>query len=760
MGIKLIIKFYHFRKAVLLFFIYILFIQKLDAQVCNSNLKSKYITLTEQIIGGNVSISALKSHSVLTVKDGFWIAGLATYNGQVDFYYAKFNDTGKLLFFKTTGMSNANEGGYSIKLAPTPSGGIILTGSTYESSINIFLGAVVSIDNTGTVKWFRKTANANNDGILDAIRAVMVEPNGDVIIAGDAQQYSGLLYARVLICKLDSNGNKIYNNQINISTTSNQQAHPTDIQPTPYGYLVGGWMTSNQNPFLLLIDKSTGKQLSIIYMPNNSRFSMDKLIYSPSGKVYMMGFTNINGTPDAFVMAVHLSTQTILWQKAIIPKFITGNDYFNYGYLDHDKLYMSMQTTALGRGVKRFGFIALDTNGNFISGNSVYFNNRSFETSNSAIDFNVLDSGGTVAFGQDDAAIGVRLNLAIFNPCSTTSCTVNKEKYEIYNTNLNVANPTAADVDLGDLTTEYPITNNISILTDNECYNYVKPIKKDTTYLIHHICNGDSILIIGKYRKLNGIFIDTSLKNVDGIDSIIIHSLFVHGKVNDTIKFQLCQNQEIVINGKTYSSNSDFTVTYKNIFGCDSIIYYSIRKSTIKANFDIDSSQAPKLQFFNTSTGNFKSYWDFGDATFDSTAKNPSHTYNDEINTAQICLIVTDSFGCQDTICKSVEMSKLIYWLLNSFSPGNNDGINDVFKIGHKGRNFYYDIMIYSRWGVLVYETQNASIYDNSKLWNGQVMNSGANCPAGSYFVLYKLYVDGIDKSPKEIHGIITLIRK
>jgi hypothetical protein len=68
--------------------------------------------------------------------------------------------------------------------------------------------------------------------------------------------------------------------------------------------------------------------------------------------------------------------------------------------------------------------------------------------------------------------------------------------------------------------------------------------------------------------------------------------------------------------------------------------------------------------------------------------------------------------------------------------------------------------LVYNRWGALVFETQNANIKDESKLWNGKVMNTGANCPAGSYFVLYKLYVDGTDKSPKEIHGIITLIRK
>lgn len=67
--------------------------------------------------------------------------------------------------------------------------------------------------------------------------------------------------------------------------------------------------------------------------------------------------------------------------------------------------------------------------------------------------------------------------------------------------------------------------------------------------------------------------------------------------------------------------------------------------------------------------------------------------------------------------------------------------------------------MVYNRWGALVYATENASIKDQTKFWNGQVMNDGVDCPAGTYFVIYQLYLEGPSKSTKEIHGTVNLVK-
>jgi gliding motility-associated-like protein len=284
-------------------------------------------------------------------------------------------------------------------------------------------------------------------------------------------------------------------------------------------------------------------------------------------------------------------------------------------------------------------------------------------------------------------------------------------------------------------------------------------VHNDTTYTLkHQICSTDSIKLAGKYRKLAGIYTD-SLHGFWSCDSVIHHQLVVHKTSTDTVKFHLCKGQAVYINGNKYNTPGEFSSELKNQFGCDSLVHYVITQSNMIADFNIDTTDNPMLIFKNKSVGNTKFFWDFGDQTKDSTTKDPTHTYNnDQTHFVRICLSIVDSFGCNDTICQSVEISKLTYWIFNSFSPGS-DGYNDIFKIGHKGGNFNYNMMVYNRWGALVYETQNASIKDESKFWNGKVMNSGEDCPEGSYFVIYQLFVNGANHPPKEIHGAVMLIR-
>jgi hypothetical protein len=67
--------------------------------------------------------------------------------------------------------------------------------------------------------------------------------------------------------------------------------------------------------------------------------------------------------------------------------------------------------------------------------------------------------------------------------------------------------------------------------------------------------------------------------------------------------------------------------------------------------------------------------------------------------------------------------------------------------------------MIFNRWGAKVYQTEKAWTNNPDLYWNGRVMNTGPECPSGSYFVLYHLYLDGPEKDPKMINGVITVVR-
>ncbi|MBI2721191.1 MAG: gliding motility-associated C-terminal domain-containing protein [Bacteroidetes bacterium] len=133
----------------------------------------------------------------------------------------------------------------------------------------------------------------------------------------------------------------------------------------------------------------------------------------------------------------------------------------------------------------------------------------------------------------------------------------------------------------------------------------------------------------------------------------------------------------------------------------------------------------PKIDFQNTSIGNYVfSYWTFGDGA-SSSQTHPSHNFNTaEIFNVQ--LIVTTANSCSDTILQRIEVKDPpAVYIPNSFTPLNTDGLNDIFTI--KGVNFYdFKMLIFDRWGEKIFESNDQLIG-----WNGKF--KGKDCQVGVY---------------------------
>lgn len=82
----------------------------------------------------------------------------------------------------------------------------------------------------------------------------------------------------------------------------------------------------------------------------------------------------------------------------------------------------------------------------------------------------------------------------------------------------------------------------------------------------------------------------------------------------------------------------------------------------------------------------------------------------------------------------------------NAFTP-NNDGINDTFGVKGEGiRNFR--MLIFNRWGEVIYESANPSQH-----WDGKYR--GNTVENGTY--VYEIYALGLGKKPKT--GSVTVVR-
>lgn len=84
------------------------------------------------------------------------------------------------------------------------------------------------------------------------------------------------------------------------------------------------------------------------------------------------------------------------------------------------------------------------------------------------------------------------------------------------------------------------------------------------------LCQGDSALIHGQYRKQSGIYTHNGVTTL-GCDSIVNIQVIVNPIYQFTDSFELCNGDTLKTHGKNYSSTGIYRDTFKTVNGCDSI---------------------------------------------------------------------------------------------------------------------------------------------------------------------------------------------
>lgn len=271
------------------------------------------------------------------------------------------------------------------------------------------------------------------------------------------------------------------------------------------------------------------------------------------------------------------------------------------------------------------------------------------------------------------------------------------------------------------------------------------------------LCFGDSFMVAGKIYYNDGIYTDT-LTRMNGCDSVVISDLKFTQPADSSLYLKICNQNSVVVNGKVYNAQGTYTDTVSGYLGCDSVITIHISASKVSAELSIDSISKPEYTISAVHYAGLKLQWFVDQQLRDSSVPGFKYRLPEAGRHYRICLVAMDSSGCSDTACVSLSYIMPFFEIFNVFTPGD-DGRNDSYKIGYGGGNFKYDLKIFNRWGVLVFEVNKADAADPSMHWNGKVMNTGSQCPAGSYFGLFHFYLNGTDKEPETVSVVITLIR-
>lgn len=171
------------------------------------------------------------------------------------------------------------------------------------------------------------------------------------------------------------------------------------------------------------------------------------------------------------------------------------------------------------------------------------------------------------------------------------------------------------------------------------------------------ICDGDSVMIFGTYRKTAGMYYD-SVTTINGCDSVKANSLIVNptyfiNAPDETI----CEGDSILIFSVYQSTDGTYYDSLSTVNGCDSIIIATLNLNPIPTAGFTESSTGLDVSFVNTSpdtTMTLTYSWDFGDGTGTSTLPDPVYSYGSE-GTYNVCLTITNIItGCVDIYCAAV----------------------------------------------------------------------------------------------------------
>lgn len=196
----------------------------------------------------------------------------------------------------------------------------------------------------------------------------------------------------------------------------------------------------------------------------------------------------------------------------------------------------------------------------------------------------------------------------------------------------------------------------------------------------------------------------------------------------------------------------DVTLTVVNEGACAaSIVEVQVNVlDTAKVDFTSDPLPpiemylpATGVEFTNLTTGASVYNWNFGDGTV-STEFSPNHVYT-EPGQYFVTLIATNDNGCHGRAIHGpfIVMTPELF-IPNVFSP-NDDGINDLFLPQYTGHQ-PFNLQIYDRWGVLIFETRN-----KTQGWNGKDMK-GMDVVEGVYYY-------HVDIGDKQYTGSVTMVR-
>jgi len=257
------------------------------------------------------------------------------------------------------------------------------------------------------------------------------------------------------------------------------------------------------------------------------------------------------------------------------------------------------------------------------------------------------------------------------------------------------------------------------------------------------ICQGETFQIGNHNYMAAGIYSDT-LATVNLCDSIITTNLTVIPTISTEQSPSICEGYHFQVGTNIYSTTGTYTDIFEAFSGCDSTVTTILTVNPLPVvSLGDDRLICPGDTIILTPGDGYTSY-----------------LWSDHTDLSQLIVIGPGNYSvtayndwCPASDEITINECGTEIWFPNAFSPDNNS-INERFKPVILGILNTYKILIYNRWGQLLYESNDA--YSG---WDGTFQ--GSLCANGQYvyIVTYSMGAEAATQKQGVKRGSFTLLR-
>ncbi|ARK10815.1 gliding motility-associated C-terminal domain-containing protein [Fibrella sp. ES10-3-2-2] len=273
------------------------------------------------------------------------------------------------------------------------------------------------------------------------------------------------------------------------------------------------------------------------------------------------------------------------------------------------------------------------------------------------------------------------------------------------------------------------------------------------------ICEGDIYRVGDSIYQTAGTYLTAIKRGAQQCDSLVQTTLTVRPLARRTQTITLCEGDSIRIGAAVYRTAGTYLSRGEQPDPlCDSLITTHVivnpfRLSVVSPGLIRPGGTGQLQAQVSGGSGGTTFSWlppvGLSCPTCATTLASPTAT------TQYTLLAENTTLGCVRTASVVLNVGSCILYAPDIFTP-NKDGLNDTFFIPPNACiRQINELIIYNRWGEVIYRCQNVAAGDPLSGWDGRYR--GVDCESGEY--VYKVHVDFLNEGTGHFQGRLLLVR-